>query len=136
MPDVEHVAPLPRPGGRKLFPSHRLIGWHRRGGIPAWAQLVAAGALLGFALAPLGEGGRQPLGEELVVLVADAVDDNHERVVDDVREHGGVACLELTVHVGGGRAVGPTRTCRQLTGSGASVSSIVKHIGVSSRPGR
>lgn len=50
VPDVEHVAPLPRPGGRKLFPSHRLIGWHRRGGIPAWAQLVAAGVLLGFAL--------------------------------------------------------------------------------------
>ena len=50
VPDVEHVAPLPRPGGRKLFPSHRLIGWHRRGGLPAWVQLVAAGALLGFAL--------------------------------------------------------------------------------------
>jgi hypothetical protein len=50
VPDVEHVAPLPRPGGRKLFPSHRLIGWHRRGGVPAWVQLVAAGALLGFAL--------------------------------------------------------------------------------------
>ena len=51
VPDLEHVLPLPRPGGRKLFPSHRLIGWHRRGGIPAWAQLVAAGALLGFVLA-------------------------------------------------------------------------------------
>jgi hypothetical protein len=46
-PDVEHVLPLPRPGGRKLFPSHRLRGWHREGGMPAWAQLVAAGAILG-----------------------------------------------------------------------------------------
>ena len=50
IPDVEHVAPLPRPGGRKLFPSHRLIGWHRRGGVPAWVQLVAAGGLLGYTL--------------------------------------------------------------------------------------
>lgn len=50
IPDVEHVVPLPRPGGRKLFPSHRLIGWHRRGGVSTWVQLVAAGALLGYAL--------------------------------------------------------------------------------------
>src|SRR5215207_6131983 len=42
VPDVEHVLRLPRPGGRKLFPSHRVHGWHRRGGVPAWAQLVAA----------------------------------------------------------------------------------------------
>ena len=51
IPDIEHVAPLPRPGGRKLFPSHRLVGWHRRGGISTWAQLVMAGALLGYTLA-------------------------------------------------------------------------------------
>ena len=50
IPDVEHVVTLPQPGGRKLFPSHRLIGWHRRGGLPTWVQLVAAGALLGYAL--------------------------------------------------------------------------------------
>ena len=50
-PDVEHVLPLPRPGGRKLFPSHRRHGWHRPGGVPASAQLVAAGLLLGAVLA-------------------------------------------------------------------------------------
>ena len=49
-PDIEHVVPLPRPGGRKLFPSHRVEGWHRSGGVPAWAQLVAAGAILGLVL--------------------------------------------------------------------------------------
>jgi len=51
VPDVEHVLRLPQPGGRKLFPSHRVLGWHRSGGLPAWAQLVAAGLLLGFVLA-------------------------------------------------------------------------------------
>lgn len=50
-PDLEHVIPLPRPGGRKLFPSHRLPGWHRPGGVSAGAQLVVAGALLGAVLA-------------------------------------------------------------------------------------
>jgi hypothetical protein len=49
-PDVEHVVRLPRPGGRKLFPSHRVRGWHRVGGVPAWAQLLAAGALAGLVL--------------------------------------------------------------------------------------
>ena len=49
-PDIEHVVPLPQPGGRKLFPSHRVEGWHRAGGVPAWAQLVAAGAILGLVL--------------------------------------------------------------------------------------
>jgi hypothetical protein len=51
-PDVEHVLRLPRPGGRKLFPSHRIPGWHRAGGVPAWAQLLAAGTVLGLLLAP------------------------------------------------------------------------------------
>jgi hypothetical protein len=51
VPDVEHVVRLPRPGGRKLFPSHRRPGWHRPGGIPAEAQLLTAGALLGTVLA-------------------------------------------------------------------------------------
>ena len=50
-PDVEHVLPLPRPGGRKLFPSHRLHGWHRSGGVSSTAQLVAAGVLLGAVAA-------------------------------------------------------------------------------------
>ena len=49
-PDLEHVLHLPRPGGRKLFPSHR-FGWHRAGGLPAWAQVLAAGAILGAVLA-------------------------------------------------------------------------------------
>jgi hypothetical protein len=50
-PDVEHVLPLPRPGGRKLFPSHRFHGWHRPGGLPAWLQLLLAGVLAGQVLA-------------------------------------------------------------------------------------
>jgi hypothetical protein len=49
-PDLEHVFRFPRPGGRKLFPSHRLRGWHRAGGISAPAQLLLAGFLLGLLL--------------------------------------------------------------------------------------
>ena len=49
-PDLEHVVRLPRPGGRKLFPSHRFRGWHRPGGVPAWAQVFAAGVLVGLVL--------------------------------------------------------------------------------------
>jgi hypothetical protein len=48
--DLEHVLRLPRPGGRKLFPSHRNDGWHNRGGVPAWVQLVAAGAIIAALL--------------------------------------------------------------------------------------
>jgi uncharacterized protein YcfJ len=56
-PDVEHVVRLPRPGGRKVFPSHRIPGLHRPGGIPASAQLVIAGLLLGAVLGSgLGRG--------------------------------------------------------------------------------
>jgi hypothetical protein len=51
-PDLEHVLPLPRPGGRKLFPSHRIVGWHRPGGAPAWAQLLVAGVVVGALLRP------------------------------------------------------------------------------------
>jgi hypothetical protein len=51
-PDLEHVLRLPRPGGRKLFPSHRLRGWHQSGGVSTGAQLVAAGILLGVLLSP------------------------------------------------------------------------------------
>jgi hypothetical protein len=47
VPDVEHVLPLPRPRGRKLFPSHRIRGWHKAGGLPASVQLLTAGLLLG-----------------------------------------------------------------------------------------
>jgi hypothetical protein len=49
-PDVEHVLPLPRPGGRNLFPSHRFHGWHRSGGVPAWAQLLASGVIVGVLI--------------------------------------------------------------------------------------
>jgi hypothetical protein len=50
-PDLEHVLRLPRPGGRKLFPSHRFHGWHRPGGLPAGLQLLLAGALAGGVIA-------------------------------------------------------------------------------------
>jgi hypothetical protein len=49
-PDLEHVLPLPRPGGRKLFPSHRLHGWHRPGGLRTRTQILAAGLLLGLVV--------------------------------------------------------------------------------------
>ncbi len=51
IPDVEHVVRLPRPGGRKLFPSHRIPGWHRPGGVTAAIQLLVAGAVLGGIIA-------------------------------------------------------------------------------------
>ena len=50
MPDLEHVLPVPRAGGRKLFPSHRFRGWHRTGGLSGSAQLLLAGFLLGLLL--------------------------------------------------------------------------------------
>lgn len=50
-PDIEHVVRLPRPGGRKLFPSHRIPGWHRPGGLTPETQLLVAGILLGAVLA-------------------------------------------------------------------------------------
>ncbi|MER3410296.1 MAG: hypothetical protein C4306_09405 [Thermoleophilia bacterium] len=49
-PDVEHVLPLPKPGGRDLFPSHRFPGWHRGGGLSTSAQLLAAGVIVGWIL--------------------------------------------------------------------------------------
>jgi hypothetical protein len=53
-PDLEHVLRLPRPGGRKLFPSHRITGWHRPGGLSTNVQLLTAGALFGAVLATRG----------------------------------------------------------------------------------
>lgn len=50
-PDIEHAIRLPRPGGRKLFPSHRIRGWHHAGGLTAELQLLLAGALFGAVLA-------------------------------------------------------------------------------------
>jgi hypothetical protein len=55
-PDLEHVLPLPQPGGRKLFPSHRLPGLHRTGGLPVWVQLVSAGVIVAVLMRP----GRAP----------------------------------------------------------------------------
>ena len=54
-PDLEHVLPLPRPGGRELYPSHRVEGWHKEGGVPAWAQLLAAGAIVAALARRRGE---------------------------------------------------------------------------------
>jgi hypothetical protein len=51
-PDLEHVLRLPRARGRKLFPSHRVRGWHRSGGLPAWSQLLLAGFLVGLLVGP------------------------------------------------------------------------------------
>ena len=50
VPDLEHVLPFPRPGGRKLFPSHRWAPLHRSGGVTAEAQLVLAVAVLAALL--------------------------------------------------------------------------------------
>jgi hypothetical protein len=50
-PDAEHVVRFLRPGGRKLFPSHRWHGWHKSGGVPAWAQLLVSGFLFGLVVA-------------------------------------------------------------------------------------
>lgn len=51
LPDVEHLLPLPRPGGSKLFHGRR--GWHRSGPLSARAQLLIAATLLGeILLAP------------------------------------------------------------------------------------
>lgn len=49
-PDLEHVLPLPKPGGGDLFPSHRLQGWHRGGGLPAGLQLLLAGVIVGLLI--------------------------------------------------------------------------------------
>jgi hypothetical protein len=50
VPDIEHIITLPRPGGDKLFPSHRFHGWHRSGGLSAPLQLLLAGFLIGLLL--------------------------------------------------------------------------------------
>jgi hypothetical protein len=49
-PDLEHVFPLLRPRGQKLF--HGRHGWHGSGGLSTGAQLVLAGAILGSLLGP------------------------------------------------------------------------------------
>jgi hypothetical protein len=49
-PDLEHLFPFLRPGGTKLF--HGRFGWHRSGSFPVGLQLLAAGVILGWLLAP------------------------------------------------------------------------------------
>jgi hypothetical protein len=49
-PDLEHVAPLLRPHGSKLF--HGRHGWHRSGRFPTHVQLLLAGAIIGGLIAP------------------------------------------------------------------------------------
>jgi len=44
-PDLEHVLPFLRPGGRKLF--HDRLGWHRSGRFPALLQLALACGIIG-----------------------------------------------------------------------------------------
>ncbi len=46
-PDLEHVLPRPDHDNPKLFPSHRLDGWHREGGISAPLQLFASLVIVG-----------------------------------------------------------------------------------------
>jgi hypothetical protein len=55
VPDLEHVLPLPRPGGRELYPSHRIECWHKEGGLPVWAQLLAAGVIVAALTRRRGE---------------------------------------------------------------------------------
>jgi hypothetical protein len=55
-PDLEHVLPGLRPGGRKLF--HGRHGWHRAGRFPVRIQLLLAGAIIGFLLGPRPGSGR------------------------------------------------------------------------------
>ena len=51
-PDLEHVFPSLRPGGRKVF--HSRLGWHHAGNFPANVQLLLAGALVGYLLGRKG----------------------------------------------------------------------------------
>ena len=48
-PDLEHLLPVLRPGGRKFF--HGRLGWHRSGRLPAQLQLVLAGVIIGALVA-------------------------------------------------------------------------------------
>lgn len=50
IPDLEHIVALPRPGGRRLFPSHRWAPLHRSGGIPAGVQLAVSLVVLAALL--------------------------------------------------------------------------------------
>lgn len=49
-PDLEHVVPLLRPFGSKLF--HGRHGWHRSGRFPTDLQLLLAGVIVGALITP------------------------------------------------------------------------------------
>jgi hypothetical protein len=49
-PDLEHIFPLLRPRGRKLFHGRR--GWHRSGRLSAQVQLLLAGVMIGALISP------------------------------------------------------------------------------------
>ena len=49
-PDLEHIAPLLRPRGDKLF--HGRHSWHRSGRFPTNVQLLLAGMIVGALIAP------------------------------------------------------------------------------------
>jgi len=49
-PDLEHVVPFLRPGGRKIF--HDRLGWHRAGRFSAYLQLLLAAGIIGGLIAP------------------------------------------------------------------------------------
>ena len=53
-PDLEHVLPLPKPGGKGLFPSHRLPHSGHARVVPAWAQLAVAVAIVAALVARSG----------------------------------------------------------------------------------
>jgi hypothetical protein len=48
-PDLEHIFPLLRLRGRKLFHDH---GWHRSGRLSAEVQLLLAGIIVGVIIRP------------------------------------------------------------------------------------
>jgi hypothetical protein len=54
-PDLEHVLPCPQPGGKKLFPTHRVKNWHPEGGVSTAVQLLAAGVIVGLLVRPRKE---------------------------------------------------------------------------------
>ena len=55
-PDLEHVLPRPGHDRPKLFPSHRIDGWHRSGGISAPLQLAASLVIVGALVLQKKEG--------------------------------------------------------------------------------
>jgi len=49
-PDLEHILPILRPGGRKVF--HDRLGWHRSGRLAVSTQLLIAAGILGMLVSP------------------------------------------------------------------------------------